>query len=202
MKFHGNRKPVYGIGINDADYSVYKTINGKTVICPFYATWKDILKRCYDTKFHSRQPTYSDCSICDEWHLFSAFREWMVDQEWQGKELDKDFLVQGNKVYSPQTCVFVAKQLNTFLIDCGATRGSCLIGASWNKRERKFRANCRNPFTKKLEHLGSFADELSAHLAWRNRKHELACQYAVMQTDQRIAEALRTRFLPDLTGRI
>jgi len=32
------RKPAYGIGINDADYMTEQNINGKKVRCPYYRT--------------------------------------------------------------------------------------------------------------------------------------------------------------------
>ena len=193
---------VYGVGINDADYNVYEYgyVNGKRVYvwrCPFYRTWKDMLKRCYSEKHHQRQPTYKDCSVCDEWLLFSNFKRWMEQQDWEGKQLDKDLLIEGNKVYSPDTCIFVDRKINTFVVDSGATRGNYMIGVSLDKRRNKFKAECSNPFTGKREHLGYFTDELEAHLAWKARKHELACQFADSEycTDPRLAEALRTRYL-------
>jgi len=55
--------------------------------------------------------------------MFSAFREWMDDQGWQGKNLDKDLLVCGNKIYSPETCLFVSPAINRLLTNGMASRG-------------------------------------------------------------------------------
>lgn len=55
-------------------------------------------------------------------------------------------------------------------------------------------ARCNNPFTLARECLGFFQDPDAAHEAWRARKHEHACVYADMQTDPRIAKALRARY--------
>lgn len=108
-----NRKPVYGHGVNDADYVIERRINGKRVGCPIYRTWANMLERCYSDKFHVRQSTYIGCEVCDEWLTFSNFKRWMMVQDWQGKQLDKDIRVKGNKIYSPNTCLFVTKAENT-----------------------------------------------------------------------------------------
>lgn len=119
----------------------------------------------------------------------------MEVQSWQGKQLDKDLLVKGNKFYSPENCVFVDRVTNSFTIDRGANRGVWPLGVSFDKRDVKFRAQCSNPFTKKNENLGYFTCSDEAHQAWKKRKHELACQLADLQTDKRVAAALRTRYL-------
>lgn len=196
-------KLVYGIGLNDADYqvTVYAVISGKKKrfwTCPFYLTWSNMLMRCYSKNYQEKYPTYLGCSVNPKWHRFSAFREWMVSQGWQGCELDKDILGVGDKVYCPDNCVFVSGALNSFLTDSGATRGDSPTGVSWHKRDGKFRASCNNPFTGKREHLGNYDCPDEAHEAWRKRKHELACIYADQQNDPRIAEALRKRYIAEV----
>lgn len=189
------RRLVYGVGVNDADYIVQPTINGKRVRCSFYRAWKEMLRRCYSVKSHKERPTYIGCSVALEWLIFSNFRAWMIQQDWEGNQLDKDILITGNKVYSPETCAFVSGQLNSFMANSGAARGEWLIGCYWNKQNKKFLARCNNPFTKKQEFLGYYDIQIPANLKWRTRKHELALVYADMQTDPRIAQALRTRFI-------
>ena len=188
-------KLVFGVGINDADYHVYKRENGKKVWgCPYYRTWTDMLVRAYSDKYKQKHPTYEGVAVCEEWHSFMNFRSWMMQQEWKGKHLDKDILVQGNKVYSPTTCVFVDSAVNKFLNDNAASRGEWPIGVHWVEPRKKFMSLCCNPFTKKQEYLGYFHCPNQAHKAWKKRKHELACQLADIQTDERVAEALRTRY--------
>ena len=195
-------KLICGVGINDSDYTLHKfgVVAGtkkRIWICPFYQTWHDMLIRCYSECSLKRSPTYIGCSVTPEWLIFSKFRKWMADQDWSGNSLDKDLLVKGNKIYSPDTSVFISVQLNNFLGDCRKARGEHPIGVSWHKRTGTFRADCNNPFTRKAESLGHFTCATKAHEAWRVRKHQLALRYADMQTDPRIAEALRTRYLPD-----
>ena len=189
-------KLVQGVGVNDVNYHVHRRENGKIVwTCPYYRTWVSMLTRAYSDKLKQRCPTYGGVTVCEEWHSLIRFRAWMVEQDWNGKQLDKDILFQGNRVYSPDTCVFVDRAVNTFLTDHAAARGEWPLGVSWHKLTEKFTSSCSNPFTKKLEYLGSFTCPQEAHQAWKKRKHELACQLADLQTDQRVAEALRTRYL-------
>lgn len=199
-----NKKLVCGVGINDADYVIGKKeeigyVDGKRKqrriwICPYYQAWKNMLERCYSAKFQKRNPTYIGCAVSEEWLTFSSFKAWMEKQEWEGNQLNKSILVEGNKVYSSGTCVFVSGVVNSFTIDRKAARGEWLIGASWNKWAGKFVAQCSNPFTKKLEYLGLFANELQAHNAWLKRKLELAHELAAIQTDPRVAKALIDRY--------
>ena len=198
------KKLVFGVGVNDADYvtKVFETIgyvDGKRKqklvwVCPYYRVWTSMLKRCYSTKYQEKYPTYKGCTVSDEWLTFSVFKSWMESQDFEGKQLDKDLLFEGNKVYSAETCVFVTKVVNTFIIDCGSTRGELPIGVCWNKRDEKFVAQCRNPFTDKRGHLGYFDCPKEAHKAWLKRKLELSYLLAAEQTDERVAKALIERY--------
>lgn len=189
------KRLVYGVGINDAGYITERVVNGIRVECQFYARWRNMLNRCYCKSFLERRPSYAGATVCYEWLTFSNFKAWMEKQNWKGRQLDKDILVKGNKVYSPETCVFVDGMTNSFNLDCMSARGLYPLGVHLNKQTSKFTSQCCNPFTKKNEHLGRFSNIDQAHEAWRKRKHELACQLADMQDDQRVAEALRTRYL-------
>ena len=195
-------KLLHDVGINDADYvtQTYKIVGGKRKkewTCKIYSTWVSMLQRCYSIKRQSTQPTYKGCTVCDEWLTFSNFKAWMEKQDWQNKALDKDLLKEGNKVYCPEYCLFVDRKINNFVTDRAADRGGYMLGVCWHKQHDKFYSQCCNPFTRKQEFLGLFTNELSAHLAWKKRKHELACQLADSEycNNPRLAEALRTRYL-------
>lgn len=198
------RKLVHGVGVNDADYVVQKFepigyVDGKRKhkrvwMCPYYQTWKNMLERCYSIKRQERYPAYKGCSVSDEWKTFSNFRCWMVTQDWEDKQLDKDLLFEGNKVYREDTCVFVTGVVNNFITDCAASRGEWLVGVDWHKGANKFQSKCRNPFTGKQEYLGLFTCEQEAHNAWLKRKLELAHELAAIQTDERVAKALIARY--------
>lgn len=189
------RKLIHGVGVNNADYTVRPVIDGKEVWCPFYRAWASMLSRCYGAKYQAKKPTYIGCTACIEWLTFSNFKKWMEKQDWRGKHLDKDLLVKGNKVYSPDTCVFVDGSTNKFTTDRANDRGEWPIGVYFDKEEGMFKSQCNNPFTKKQENLGRFTCPEQAHKAWKARKHELACKLADLQTDERVANSLRTRYL-------
>lgn len=197
-------KLVYGVGVNDADYAVTVNetigyVDGKrkqkiTWRCPFYITWVNMLKRGYSEKFKLERPTYKDCTVCDEWHLFSNFKRWVEQQDYHSNQLDKDLLVKDNKIYSPDTCTFVSRQVNMFMTDSNATRGEYKIGVSWHKQCDKYQARCNNPFTSKKEHLGCFTTEQEAHQIWLDKKLEHAYALAAIQIDERVAKALVDRY--------
>ena len=194
-------KLVYGVGVNDLPYRTqvweYVTENGgkrvqKLVFkCKYYATWSDMLKRCYSKKYLESKPSYIGTSVCSEWVYATAFKKWMEQQDWDGKCLDKDIIAPGNKLYSPETCAFVLPATNSFVIASDAIRGEYPIGVSLLKRTGKYRAYCKNPFIRELEHLGLFSTPEEAHEAWREHKHELAQLVAARESDPRVVAALK-----------
>ena len=118
----------------------------------------------------------------------------MIKQEWQGKVIDKDLLIQGNKVYGPDTCIFITQSLNKFTLDAASNRGDQPVGVSFAKDRQKYHARCCNPFTGKTENLGYFSDPMTAHQAWKSRKHEISCKLAEQQSCMRLAKSLRERY--------
>ena len=183
-------KLVYGVGVNDADYVINPSFDGKTVKCPFYFKWLGMLERAYSRSFHERYPTYTECSVHSDWHTLSTFKSWMELQNWEGMQLDKDLLVKGNKVYSSDTCVFVTREVNTFMTESKATRGALPLGVSVIAGRYKARLTVKG----KVTSLGSFNAPEEAHQAYRAAKWELAVQLASEQSDPRVAAALIERY--------
>ncbi len=186
-------KLVFGVGVNDLGYRV-QVEEAVTEKRKYYTAWKHMLERCYSEKFLERKPSYIGTSVCSEWLYASAFKEWMEQQDWQGKCLDKDIIVPGSKLYSHETCAFVLQETNNFVTARGASRGDYPIGVDLFKPKGKYRAQCRNPSIRQPEHLGYFSTPEEAHEAWRKRKHELAQLVAAKESDPRIVEALRKRY--------
>lgn len=188
------KKLVYGVGVNDSDTPVKTVIDGKSVACKIYSTWQNMLGRCYSARLQGISPTYIGCTVADEWHSFNSFREWVLTQDWEGNQLDKDLIVEGNKIYSPDTCIFVTKGTNMFLVDRKASRGDLPIGVSLINRgySRPYKA-CVS-VKGKVKYLGLYATPEEAHQAWRVAKYELAVEFASEQTDPRVASALIERY--------
>lgn len=181
------RRSVFGVGVRD--------VETPTGTCPYYPLWKEMLRRCYSPALQLRCPTYVGCSVVPEWHHLSAFMAWVQQQDWQGKELDKDLLVPGNKVYGPDTCVFVSPQVNSFLTDSARRRSPHGLGVTYRPDKGKYQARC-NQLDGGAAHLGYFDAPEEAHEAWRTEKHRLALILADQQTDPRVAAALRARYKP------
>lgn len=183
------RKLVCGVGRNNACYITQPVIEGKKIICPYYRRWMDMLKRCYSIRYLEKYPTYKNCEVCKEWHTFSNFRQWMETQDWNGKQLDKDIILPNNKLYSPDTCVFVSSQVNSLLLDCGKSKGKCKQGVCFYKNSGKFLAHCRDSVGKK-RHLGTFPTEQLAYEAYVTYKHALILKVSNEQEDERVKKGL------------
>lgn len=185
---NAQRKSLFNYGINDADYRTHPCFNKKQLKCPIYSVWTGILARVYDENQREVYPTYREVSVCEEWLMFSNFRKWFIENHIDGYAIDKDLLSQDNKIYSPETCVFVHTWLNNFTMDVKSRRGIYKIGVNWNNNREKFISRCSNPRTKKREHLGYFDNEINAYNAWLSRKleHALDLKYEMDAIDLRI----------------
>lgn len=205
-------KTICGWGVNDVDYPVQikkdlPKVNGKRKrevvwVCPYYLDWKAMINRCFNPNFHKKSPSYKGCTVCEEWKYLSNFIKWVDSQpngDWQNCHLDKDFLVEGNRHYSPETCVYITQKLNKFPTDGKASGSKLMTGVDFYSRMKTapFGASCCNPFTNKREHLGYFTTELEAHKAWKAKKHEFACIYSELQPDIRVANKLRNMYSLD-----
>ena len=155
-------KRYYGIGyIGEGKFKVYDK-NGKITKC--FRTWQSMLQRCYDEKFHKKCLTYDNCEVCEEWLNFQNFGKWFYKNYYkiEGEKicLDKDILVKGNKIYSPDTCIFVPERINTLFTKCNKIRGDYPIGVYYNERNKKFVAQCSiynyNENKKKPKYLGLY----------------------------------------------
>lgn len=159
-------KLVQGIGLNDADYPVRTKVCGKRTMCPFYARWSDMLKRCYCLKFQASRPTYLGCYVSDEWLTFSNFKTWMVTQDWKGKHLDKDLKLEGNKLYSAETCIFVPPEVNSVFTKLKTN------GIYFDVSLNKYRTSCLNV------HIGRFDSYESARFAYGEARNKYILKLA------------------------
>ena len=116
----------------------------------------------------------------------------MEKQSWQGNQLDKDLLVEGNKVYSPETCVFVSQGLNTFLLDGNSYKGGLLRGVTIDSRDGAYQAQCKQ-LGGGNKHLGRYKTQEEAHDAYIQEKKRLAVILAEEQSDSRASKALLSR---------
>lgn len=190
---------VCGVGVNNADYSVYKVEtldDGSKVtwVCPFYSRWKHMIERAYAHYIKKQAPSYERCYVVPEWHYFMTFRAWMIEQNWEGNQLDKDLLFPGNRVYGPDTCIFVTTEVNSFMTENKIKKSNLPTGVSLEKERGCFRAAGRDVISKKNKFLGSFATPEEAHHAWLGFKYQQAILLSSWQTDKRVAVALIEKY--------
>ena len=88
-----------------------------------FSLWRSVLERTCCLSFKERRPTYKNTSVCEEWLNFQNFAKWCYGQKLLNAkddkgsyyQLDKDLILKGNKVYSPETCCFVPPALNNLI---------------------------------------------------------------------------------------
>jgi hypothetical protein len=171
-------KTVYNIGfLGKGKYEQFE--NG--INTSQYLTWSSMMRRCYNSKYHEKHPTYKDCEVCDEWLNFQNFAQWYDENyykiEGQRMELDKDILIKGNKVYSPETCVFVPGNINLLFIKNNAMRGDLPIGVYWYKKRNMYRSHCQNGKGQQVT-IGHFSTPEEAFYAYKKFKEKIIKQVA------------------------
>lgn len=92
-----------------------------------YMCWKHMIERCYVEKHSDKHKSYFGiCSICKEWLNFQNFAQWYEENKYDVDErlhLDKDILIPGNKLYSPNTCLLVPQRINMLFLNKPNNRG-------------------------------------------------------------------------------
>lgn len=173
---------LYGIGyLGQGEYKV----SIKRKVTKAYTTWRHMLMRCYDPYYINKKPTYINCYVCEEWHNFQNFAKWFYENYYECNDemmcLDKDILIKGNRIYSPKTCIFVPKKINSLFIKRDNARGKYLIGVSWHKQKNKFSAGCNildeNNEQKRI-HLGDYDNEFQAFYYYKKFKENYIKQVA------------------------
>lgn len=162
------RRQKLGGAVLDVDYCVMDRDKG----IPSYATWMNMLARCYNEHYIAETPTYKNCNVCDEWKLYSNFEKWFNDPSngyMEGYCLDKDIIVKGNKTYSPETCCFVPNEINALFIKHDSKRGKYPIGVSLHNKKYCARINV---FKKGSVWLGVFETPELAFSAYKKAKED------------------------------
>ena len=173
---------VYSVGIVGTKYQSHKD----GVKTKEYHLWQGMLQRCYSDTLKKKYPTYEGCEVSDNFKSYEYFYEWCNKQIGFGVEgwhLDKDLLTKGNKVYSESTCVFLPQEINLLLTKRDNNRGEYLIGVSWNKVTKTFKARV-NKNKGKREHLGYFKTEIEAFNAYKQAKESFVKEQANKWKDQ------------------
>lgn len=126
-----------------------------------YGRWAGMIGRVHAPQTKQIRKNYHNCSIVPEWYNFQNFARWFYDQPLNfedGHELDKDLRVEGNRIYGPETCLLIPRELNSLVSNDGRANkfGSGVGKASGSNR---YYAHIKSGG--QVKHLGSFdtADE-------------------------------------------
>lgn len=172
--------------------------NGK--LTPEYSIWKSMLVRCYDNAYKDKFLTYQDCSVTDSFKHLKFFKDWCekqkgfmcTDSKGRPYTLDKDILVKGNNLYSPERCCFVPEEINALFTKSNKVRGKYPIGVCLNKQGTGFiaRLNCGQNGRK---HLGTYESAEEAFYSYKQAKEAYIKEVAERWKDKidiKVYEAL------------
>lgn len=126
---------------NDSGVS---TSNMDPIMKKAYGVWNDMHGRCNCNNPKDRgYYDYKDVSICEEWYSFKNFYNWFIKQDYEGKFIDKDILTKEGepKVYSPETCVFVSREMNNFFIVDRKKSNDLPVGVHYTRNKKKYYAS-------------------------------------------------------------
>ena len=141
-----------------------------------YATWYNMLSRVYDSRVQVKKPFYVGCIVDARWHNFQVFADWYSNNpfNYPDYQIDKDILIRGNKVYSPETCCLVPNVINTqfrdmssYIVDNGLPVG--VYPAANGKRYRAIHGPVK---------LGTHDTMEQAHEVYLNYRREYLYELA------------------------
>lgn len=140
-------------------------------------TWSNMKTRCYNENYHETRPSYTQCSICDEWlDDKTLFYEW-VDHNYytidgEQMHLDKDILVPGNKIYAPETCIFAPARINDLFPSLDKNSSGLPTGVTYSAKTDKYKVTIRK--NGKNVNLGFFETvEAAAEVYKQHKKAEI-----------------------------
>ena len=120
--------------------------------------------------------------MCNEWLNFQNFAKWYKDNLLKiskvNFQLDKDLLQENieNKIYSPETCIFLPHNVNSFLTNKQSSNTSGFIGVCWDNQVKKWKAKikvfCEDKG--KQGYLGLFSTPEQASLVYQQARAEQA----------------------------
>lgn len=143
-----------------------------------YLTWANMISRCYSDVTRKQSKSYAGCLVAPEWHNFQNFATWynknIYKIERDNIEIDKDLLISGNKIYSPDTCCLIPGRINN-VISHNCSKNNLPLGVI--RKGKKFNASCRTLNGKNI-HLGTFNTDSEAFWAYKIFKERLISDVA------------------------
>ena len=180
IKYPNN--PTY-CGLGYIGYGNYPTLNEDGTVKKEFELWRRMLYRCSE-HYQNNRETYKGVKCCDYFKSYQNFAKWFEDNyyevEGERMHLDKDWLVKGNKIYSPETCVFVPHSINGLIVGNDKNRGDTPIGVS--KLKNFYRARLKKQDHE--VHLGLFDSPVEAFKIYKKAKEQHIKQVAEEYKDK------------------
>ncbi|EGT3619589.1 hypothetical protein FJ641_09325 [Clostridium perfringens] len=120
---------VYGVGFLGTRDKINKHI---------WKIWSDMLERCYTDRYSA----YNNCTVCKEWHNYYNFATWYSKHMYkinERLELDKDVLRNGEKFYSPNTCLLIPCTLNRYIATATCRKKDGLPTGVYLQKNKKYK---------------------------------------------------------------
>ena len=182
----------YGVGYIGIGKFIGGSYSKENII---YDYWDGILRRCYSERVKKLRNSYSDCLVDEYWHNLQNFGEWF-EKNYNPKYmkswcLDKDILVKGNRIYSPETCCFVPNEINVIFTNGYIRRGEYPKGVSYKPKINKYIAQYQKDGV--VTHIGTFKTVDEAFQAYKEVKEKYIKEKADKwkdQIDPRVYEAM------------
>lgn len=146
---------IAGVGfMGEGKYKARKSPSNGGKKYKSYACWENMLWRVYGENHRVANRYYGrGVEVCEEWHNLQNFVPWFIENfpYKGGFTLDSDLFRCGDKIYSPDTCVFIPQEINKFFAAANKVRGEFPVGVTQYKSGR---------FTAFVGHGG---EEISKH---------------------------------------
>jgi hypothetical protein len=151
--------------------------------------WGAIVSRCTAGGHAQRsRPTYKGC--VNEFEDFQHFADWATiqvgyaGQESSGKywPIDKELLRKGNKIYSPEHCVFLPQEVNATLVNRKRSNTGLPLGVFYDPRYGTYCGRCS--VEGKPVHCGTFGTAEAAFAAYKRFKEDRVKELAEKWKDK------------------
>lgn len=178
---HPHRLTVHGVGY----IGVGKYSNTEHSLARNY--FSNMIGRCYLESELQKAPRYRESYVIEDWLNFQNFAEWYYSQkgaDLPGYQLDKDILVKGSKVYSPETCCLVPQEINKLFTKREAKRGLYPIGVS-EFSEGVYRAGMSNKILSDRKWSGPLRTTVEqAFTDYKEKKEQVIKEVAELYRDK------------------
>lgn len=162
------------LGVGDYNPSINR------IATPEYEAWRKMFDRCYGK---NQEEAYEGCEVCEEWYNFQNFAKWYRDHYWKDEnyrmQIDKDWKIFGNKIYSPDACEIVPSIINSCLIRHGAKKYDDRIANIQYTSSGKYKPRL-SQYGRRVE-LGTYSDINEAMKVYKSAKikyvQEIANRY-------------------------